>query len=255
MKQNIYDDEIFFEGYSELRRNNKGYNEYLEEPAIDALLPNLKKLDVLDIGCGFGFFSTKVIEKGARSYLGIDISQKMLSKAKRLENEKVKFVNSSIEDFDYHEQKYDLVVSSVCLHYVENIDNILKKIFKSLKPNGEFIFSVEHPICTSLLKGWHTNESKIHWPVDNYFDESKRYQNWFTDNVVKYHRTTETYVGSIIRAGFTLSNLLEPSPSKDDMRLREDLIDHYRRPALLVIKARKTVKNANSADAKSRAAD
>ena len=255
MKQNIYDNEKFFEGYSELRRNSKGYNEFLEEPAIDSLLPNLNNLEVLDIGCGFGFFSTKVIKNGAKSYLGIDLSQKMLSEAKRLETEKVKFINSSIEDFEYHEQKYDVVVSSVCFHYVKDIQNIFDKIYRSLKPNGVLIFSVEHPICTSLLKGWHTNESKIHWPIDNYFDESKRYQNWFTDNIVKYHRTIETYVGSIIRAGFTLSNLLEPSPSKEDIILREDLIDHYRRPALLVIKAQKTANNANSADAKSRAAD
>ena len=64
----MYDNHEFFKGYSELRKNNKGFNQYLEEPAIDSLLPDLKNLNILDIGCGFGFFSTKAIKKGAKSY-------------------------------------------------------------------------------------------------------------------------------------------------------------------------------------------
>ncbi len=54
MPQNIYDDPVFFAGYSELRRTERGRNAALEQPALERLLPRvLDGLRVLDLGCGF----------------------------------------------------------------------------------------------------------------------------------------------------------------------------------------------------------
>ncbi len=239
MKQNIYDNHEFFKNYSELRKKNKGFNQYLEEPAIDSLLPDLENLNILDIGCGFGFFSTKAIKKGAKSYIGIDISEKMISEAKLLENERIQFINCPIEDYKYPDEKFDVVISSVCFHYVKDIKFIFLQIAKSLKQSGIFIFSVEHPVCTALLKGWYTEKTKEYWPVDNYFQESERYQKWFVENVVKYHRTIETYANSLIDAGFNIEKILEPCPSQKALEERKDLFDHTRRPPLLIMKGRK----------------
>ena len=54
MTQNIYDHEEFFEGYSRLGRSVEGLDGAPEWPALRALLPDLRGLNVLDIGFGFG---------------------------------------------------------------------------------------------------------------------------------------------------------------------------------------------------------
>ena len=108
-----------------------------------------------------------------------------------------------------------------------------------LNAGGSFIFSVEHPICTSLLEGWCSSEGvrKKHWPVDDYRRESLRVSRWFVDGVVKYHRTIETYLNALIDAGFAIKRLLEPGPTEESVAERPELSDHMRRPPILVLSA------------------
>ena len=52
--QNIFDNEIFFDGYRKLRETDVNYNDQLEQPAMNKLLPDLCGKSVLDLGCGYG---------------------------------------------------------------------------------------------------------------------------------------------------------------------------------------------------------
>ena len=237
MKQNVYDESTFFDGYSDLRKNNAGYNQYLEEPVVNKLLPDLDNLNILDIGCGFGDFSQVAMRGNAKKYLGIDISENMISYATKYKQSKVDFLNCAIEDYAYPENSYDLIIASLCLHYVKDISSVFDKVSKSLKKDGVFIFSVEHPICTSLLKGWYKTDNKTYWPIDNYFQESERKQNWFVDDVVKYHRTVSSYINSLIKYGLSLDKLVEPEPTEEHIEQNPNLKDHARRPALLITKS------------------
>lgn len=54
MSQNIFDNDLFFENYKALRETDDNYNDLLEQPAMNKLLPNLVDKTILDIGCGFG---------------------------------------------------------------------------------------------------------------------------------------------------------------------------------------------------------
>src|SRR5215470_9514155 len=81
MTQNIYDDDVFFRGYSLLRRSAEGLDGAPEWPALRALLPDLRVRRVLDLGCGFGWFCRWAREQGAATVLGIDVSEKMLARA------------------------------------------------------------------------------------------------------------------------------------------------------------------------------
>ena len=238
MKQNIYDNPDFFKNYMALRANESGFNTAVEEPAIQSLLPSLKGLRILDIGCGFGKFASFCLQKKAAYILGTDISGNMISEAKkRLKDPRADFEVVSAEDFKAGDASFDLVVSSMCLHYVREIKPVFQKVGLSLKENGLFIFSVEHPICTSLLKGWCNSENipKKHWPVDDYKKETGRVSRWFIDGVIKYHRTVESYVNELIEAGFSIKRLLEPGPTPNALAERPELSEHLRRPPVLVL--------------------
>ena len=80
MEQNIYDDEEFFKGYSELREGISA-NDLIEIPQFFDLIGDVKDKTILDIGCGAGGHDRKLIELGAKSVLGIDISTKIIISA------------------------------------------------------------------------------------------------------------------------------------------------------------------------------
>jgi hypothetical protein len=76
------------------------------------------------------------------------------------------------------------------------------------------------------------------WPIDNYKFEGIRHTQWFTDDVIKYHRSVETYVNTLIDNGFTLVRLLEPEATADEIRKRAELREESRRPTFMLISAR-----------------
>lgn len=242
--QNIYDNPEFFAGYRRLRETGSGLNDVLEQPALHAMLPSsLNDLRILDIGCGFGDFARKAISLGARSVTGIDISESMLLEAaRRTSSSEVHYFQMSIEELDLGDQRFDRAVSSLALHYVQDYPAALNRISNALEPNGSFVFSVEHPICTALEEQrWILDEEQrpLYWPVDHYRREGVRNTRWFVDNVIKYHRTVETYVRGLLSAGFVLEDLAEPEPLAEAVLLNPDLDLHRRRPPFLLISARK----------------
>ena len=82
MRQNIYDDEAFFQGYADLRAQPGNLNDLVEQPALRALLPPLAGASVLDMGCGAGDLSAYCAGQGAARVVGADISERMLALAR-----------------------------------------------------------------------------------------------------------------------------------------------------------------------------
>lgn len=238
--QNIYDEPAFFEGYKQLRKNRLGFNDQIEQPAIKSLLPEVKEKVVLDIGCGFGDFCYFLCKQGASHVVGIDPSQNMLAEACHLNsNERIVYQCCAIESAYFNDNQFDMVVSSVALHYVEDYLSIVTKVAQWLKSKGYFIFSVEHPICTAnLLAKLKTDENNVEYhPVYNYRDEKAFKQTWFIEGVRKYHRTVSTYLNALIQNNFTICTVLEPMPTDAMIAETSSFAVHKIRPPLLLIKA------------------
>jgi SAM-dependent methyltransferase len=243
MKQNIYDEQGFFLKYSKMPRSTGGLDSAEEWPAFRALLPDLTDKCVLDLGCGFGWHCRYARQQRARSVLGVDLSEQMLAQAKALTNDPaIQYRRSAIEDFEFHDSEFDVVISSLALHYVERFDVACKNICQVLVVGGTFVVSVEHPIFTSRAQQeWclSADGDRLHWPIDGYHEEGIRHTRWMTDDVIKYHRTVATYVNTLIDSGFRISKLLEPGVSVERVFERPELKDERRRPIFLVIAAQK----------------
>lgn len=250
MKQNVYDDPRFFEAYRRLRERDSGLNGAVEEPAFLSVLPDLQGFDVLDLGSGFGDFCRHARERGAASVRGVEISRRMLETAKSRTNDpQIEYIHRAIEDYAMPALAYDIVVSRLALHYVKDYKPVVHSVHAGLRAGGVFIFSVEHPICTALCEGWYENDdgAKIVWPVDNYSAEGERKRNWFIDDVIKYHRTVETYVNTLLDSGFAMTRLLEPRVGPEQLKKRPELTDTLRRPSFLIIAAVKLPNSKSSA--------
>jgi SAM-dependent methyltransferase len=243
MKQNKYDDPAFFAQYSSMPRSMGGLEAAGEWPAFRALLPNLRDKRVLDLGCGYGWHCRYAREQGANRVIGVDLSEKMLARAREsTDDNNIEYRQMAIEDIDFTSEEFDVVLSSLALHYVERFDIVCQKVYHYLKEGGSFVFSVEHPIFTSLAtQDWYYGPGgeRLHWPVDHYQEEGARLARFLGHGVVKYHRTVAAYVNTLIKTGFTFTRLSEPQPPQAMLAERPDMQDETRRPMFLLLAAAK----------------
>ncbi|ASK63819.1 SAM-dependent methyltransferase [Virgibacillus phasianinus] len=245
MKQNKYDDARFFSAYEKMPRSVKGLEGAGEWPVLKALIPDLRNKNVLDLGCGFGWHCRYARAEQASSVVGVDISEKMLQKArKNTDDPLISYIRMPIEDINFLDSQFDVVISSLAFHYIRPFAAICKKVFDYLTPGGKFVFSVEHPIFTSRdEQDWYYDNqgNRLHWPVDNYQTEGVRDTRFLTENVVKYHRTISTYINDLIGLGFSISAVKEPMPSEEMVKSVPEMKDENRRPMFLIILAEKSI--------------
>lgn len=241
MTQNIYDDPEFFAGYSQLGRSIDGLDGAAEWPALRAMLPPIRGLSVLDLGCGFGWFCRWAAEQGAARVLGIDVSERMLDRARAMtSDDRITYRRADAETLALPEAPFDLVYSSLTLHYIAELEPLLAKLHRALVPGGAFVASVEHPIYTaSRHPGWSVDsEGRRTWPVDGYQMEGPRTTDWLAKGVIKQHRTIGTQVQMLLRVGFTLTHLEEWGPTEAQVAARSALAEERERPMFLLLAAR-----------------
>jgi SAM-dependent methyltransferase len=242
MTQNIYDNEEFFAGYSRLPRSVEGLDGAPEWPALRAMLPDVRGRRVLDLGCGFGWFCRWARGEGAARVEGIDVSEKMLARARAsTADAAIVYSRADMERLALPVASFDLAYSSLALHYVVDLEWLLSEVHQSLIPGGSLVFSVEHPMLTApAVQGWSANAAgRKTWPVDGYLDEGARSTDWLTKGVIKQHRTMATYLNMLLRLGFTLSHVEEWGPSPKQIAALPSLATEHQRPPFLLVAARR----------------
>jgi SAM-dependent methyltransferase len=240
MTQNIYDDPNFFRAYGQLPRSIQGLEAAPEFPALRALLPDLNGRDVLDLGCGYGWFCRWARSQGAGRVTGIDVSELMLARARSMTDDAaIIYARADLEAITLKPKAYGLVYSSLALHYLINLEALLGEVRAALTPSGRLVFSVEHPILTAPLQpGWSEDASGAKsWPVNNYLREGERCTDWLTKGVIKQHRTIASYVGLLLRQGFRLAHLEEWGPTPEQIAGEPRLVVERERPAFLLLAA------------------
>ena len=242
MRQSKYDDPTFFEKYSQMSRSQQGLEGAGEWPALQKLLLNFKGKRVLDLGCGYGWHCIYAMEQGALSATGVDLSEKMLAVARqKTAYPEVTYLHQSIEDIAFPPESFDIVLSSLALHYVESFEAVVQKIRTCLTADGVFIFSVEHPVFTAYgSQDWYydADGNILHFPVDNYFYEGERQAIFLGETVRKYHKTLTTYLNGLLINGFELLHVVEPQPPVHMLSI-EGMQDEMRRPMMLLVSAQK----------------
>ncbi|HUZ63812.1 MAG TPA: class I SAM-dependent methyltransferase [Acetobacteraceae bacterium] len=238
MTQNIYDDEAFFAGYSRLPRSVAGLDGAPEWPALRALLPPLGGRRVLDLGCGYGWFCRWARAQGAGSVLGVDVSERMLARARaETDDAAITYVRADLERFTAAPGAFDLAYSALAFHYLENLAGLLAGVRAALVPGGALVFSAEHPIYTAPAHpGWSAGAAgRSTWPVDGYLDEGPRSTDWLAKGVIKQHRTIGTYIDLLLRAGFAIAHVNEWGPSPEQVAAHPEWANERERPMFVLV--------------------
>ena len=119
----------------------------LGSPVVDLLAPKAGER-ILDLGCGDGTLTMKLIASGA-SVLGIDANLQMIASAK------AKGIDAHVADahaltFD---REFDAVFSNAALHWMLNPDAVIDSVWRALKPGGRFVAEMGGKGNVALLDG------------------------------------------------------------------------------------------------------
>lgn len=242
MAQNIYDDPGFFSGYVQLPRQVHGLAGAPEWPALRALLGGITGKRAVDLGCGFGWVSRWLVENGATSVLGVDLSENMLARARRMTaSSAIAYERADLETLELPEAAFDLAFSSLAFHYIRDFHRLVRMIHRALTPGSRLVFSVEHPIFMAAAHPHWTQDQdgRRTWPVNRYAVEGERRSDWLAPGVLKYHRTLETTVNTLIGAGLVIEAVNEFAPSAEQIRDNPSLEEELDRPMLLLVSARR----------------
>lgn len=249
MRQNIYDNETFYKEYDNMRNDAKklSANDLIEIPTIRSMFPDVKGMKVLELGCGYGDNCAYLANLGASFILGTDISEHMINIAKeKYSNIPCEFKVLAMEDISSLDGKYDLIISSLAIHYVKDYEKLLNDIHNLLTDNGLFIYSQEHPIATGTILNDACNkedditlEDKNYYLVSDYNINGKRTVDWNNCKVVKYHRNFSYLINTIHKCGFNIEEILEPIPNDEILNLKPQYKNQYDRPFFLFLKLSK----------------
>lgn len=234
MEQNIYDNDEFFNSYQNDRKKISA-NDLIEIPILFDLIGDVSDLSILDLGCGTGGHDRKLVELGASRVLGIDLSNNMINEAKKLtDSKKIEYRIMSMNDIDNINEKFDLVISSLAIHYIEDYDLLCKNVYNLLKKDGRFIFSCGHPMDSCALLDDYSNnyveiKGKKYYLISDYNNEGKRVSNWHVNGVETYHRNVSHLINGLIDAGFIIEHVTESYATDDIIKIKpkyKDQKDH-----------------------------
>lgn len=196
-----------------LRLKPSSLSDFTGRPFVFDACGDLSGRSVLDIGCGEGYCARELKRRGAAEYLGIDLSQNMISAAQAQEVKDqygIEYIVGDIVQFK-PERQYDLCVAVFLFNYlrVEEMAAVFSMVYEALKPNGQFVFSVPHPLFP-FVRTERTEPFYFDAAEKNYFehvDQQFEGQIWKRDgeplHVQCVHKTFEDYFNALRRAGFS----------------------------------------------------
>jgi SAM-dependent methyltransferase len=203
---------------------------YYERPNLWSLLPkNLSNLEILDLGCGSGWYAEQLYNARAK-VTAIDASTTMVKLAKQRLQDKVKFFVADLEEpLNFIKNNtFDIILAPLIIHYINDWNPLFLELSRILIKNGLFIFSTHQP---------HKDITLFH--INNYFEKVLIKDYWNEIGEVRfYHHTLNELGEALYKGGFLIERLLEPQPlpqfEKVDFELYKKLCSE---PWFLFVKA------------------
>ncbi|MDX8045602.1 class I SAM-dependent methyltransferase [Gracilibacillus sp. S3-1-1] len=211
------------------------HNSEYERPAMLELLPNnLENKRVLDAGCAAGWYTEQLIDRGAR-VVAIDVSPDMVHATKRRVDKKAEIhCHDLTEPLPFENDSFDMVISSLTLHYLKDWHPTFQEFQRILKREGTLLFSVHHPASDiHLLQNGNYFSTEL--IIDQWHKDGKLYE------VPFYHRPLTEIINQT-STYFAMEKLMEPQPTR---KLQEQASETYQQlmksPDFLIIKATSTL--------------
>ena len=215
------------------------------DPVLWQFAGDVKGLTVLDAGCGTGYLSKKLCDRGARM-IGIDFSERMIEIA-RAHYPAIDFrVDSCTELRTLADASFDLVIANYVLMDTLDLHGTLHAFHRVLKTNGMAVLVFSHPCFPQERATVSRNGDEITYRWDfSYFEQRKCIDPpWahFTSEFIWFHRSLSDYWKAFRAAGFVVVDFEEPRITTERYHLAKterQLKDCQTCPASVALKLQK----------------
>lgn len=194
------------------------------DPVLWAFAGDVRGLTVLDAGCGTGYLTQKLSEKGATA-TGVYFSERMLDIARRNYPHLEFQLDSCTTLATLPDAHFDLIVSNYVLMDTPDLDETVRAFSRVLKPNGTAVLVFSHP-CFPQGKAFRAEADGLisyTWPF-SYFEPKRCVEPpWghFTESFIWFHRPLSDYWKAFTKAGFRVVDFEEPRVTPDRYHLAE----------------------------------
>ena len=228
----------------------EGFDHYrtaFHGPALLEVCEAVAGLDVLDLGCGQGWFSRQLARRGAR-VIGIDWSPRLIAHARRHEEEEPLGISYETLDaarigerFDAH--SFDVLTACMSLMDMPHPGRVLAGARPLLRSGGRVVLSIPNPVTDATFRQWERDPqgNKLRLRIDRYFEAASGVLTWDSPRLpqrfstVQYRHTLEQWSLWIEEAGLLLRRLREPRPTPEALARYPDLEDATRVPYFLTL--------------------
>ena len=236
--------------YDDLVQKDNSYQKTLILPNILQAMSIRKRENILDIGCGQGFFANEFNKAGA-IVTGIDISTELIEKAKKSSPKLINyFVSDAGNLLNLKNESFDKVSFILSIQNIENIERTFFEAGRILKIGGKLFVVLNHPSFRIPQKSdWGFDEKKKtqYRRVDEYMSLSTIEINMHpgikdSEKTISFHRPLQTYSEALKKSGFCILNIEEwISNKKSEVGPRQRAEDKARKeiPLFMLIEAQK----------------
>lgn len=208
------------------------YNALYERPAMLSLLPDVAGARVLDAGCGSGWYTERLLARGAR-VTAIDQSAELVRHARErvggAAEVRVHDLSRPLAFAD--DASFDGILSPLVLDHVREWDAVFAEFRRVLGPGGWLVFSAQHPAATAARLG-----------LERYLDVVTVQEEWSWIGGMMpafHHRPVSAMVNALADAGFVIERMEEPVPTEEFRRRRpDDYARLLRQPGFILFLAR-----------------
>lgn len=221
---------------------------YLEKPAMYRALPDLVGKAVLCVGCGTGEECQEIQSRGASRIVGIDNAEGLIEIATQSYPD-IEFQVMDMEALDFPEASFDIIYASLALHYVDSWLPMLQKMHSLMKPGGEILFSIHHPLRSAMEQkkegdtfsytlGFSRTGNDKGEAIGDYLSKREIEDTLFNQlKVIYYHKPLSVILKNITEAGLVLQECIEPKPLEEAKAKKKNFYTvHQKIPLVMILK-------------------
>jgi ubiquinone/menaquinone biosynthesis C-methylase UbiE len=217
------------------------------DPVLWAFAGEVRGLKVLDAGCGTGYLSKQLNDRGAL-VTGVDLSERMIEIA-RAQHPHIDFrIDSCGELRTIGDAEFDLVIANYVLMDTPDLEDTMHAFSRVLRSRGTAVLVFSHPCFPSgrATVSAGAREVTYHWPFP-YFERNCCVDPpWghFTSDFIWFHRPLSDYWKAFRAAGFMMLDFEEPRIAKERYHLAANprkLANSRSRPYSVAFKLQKDV--------------
>ncbi len=197
-------------------------------------LGDVRDKDVLDLGCGAGWLSKQLFERGAH-VVGVDGSIELVERA-QADVPGVEFLAYDLaQGLPPGTQRFERIVANMVLMDIPDLSLLMRDVREHLQPNGKFLFTMQHP-CFFNIKSHRDEEGHLFKKLTGYLQPDVWRMEGFGGHN-HYHRSLTFYFDLLRENRLAVTRFYEPPHQSATQRSENDARFFENIPIFLLIEA------------------